>query len=57
MNLSRRLPMPTTFFRMTHSGGNSHVMVVKDGQLLGVVSLKDLGEYTAMKLEIESPGP
>lgn len=32
-------------------------MVVEDGQLLGVVSLKDLGEYTALKPEIESPGP
>ena len=43
--------------RMTQSGGNTRFMVVKDGQLVGVVSLKDLGEYIALKLEIESPGP
>ena len=42
---------------MTQSGGNTRFMVVKDGQLVGVVSLKDLGEYIALKLEIESPGP
>ena len=43
--------------RMTQSGGNIRFMVVKDGQLVGMVSLKDLGEYIALKLEIESPGP
>jgi len=42
---------------MTQSGGNTRFMVVKDGQLVGVISLKDLGEYIALKLEIESTAP
>jgi CBS domain-containing protein len=30
-------------------------MVVDDGQLVGMISLKDLLELIALKLEIESP--
>jgi len=31
-------------------------MVVKDGRLLGVISLRDLSEYVALKLDLDSPG-
>lgn len=34
----------------------SRFMVVEDGQLVGMISLKDLQELIALKLEIESPG-
>ena len=40
---------------MTRAGGNTRFMVLEDGRLVGVVSLKDLSEYIALKLEIESP--
>ena len=42
---------------MTRGGGNTRFMVIDNGRLVGVISLKDLGEYIALKLEIESPGP
>lgn len=39
--------------RMTQSG-HTRFMVVEDGRLVGVVALKDLSEYIALKIEIES---
>ena len=41
--------------RMIQPGATSRYMVVEDGHLLGMISLKDLREYVAMKLELEPP--
>ncbi len=40
---------------MVRPGKESRYMVVDDGQLVGMISLKDLLELIALKLEIESP--
>lgn len=36
-------------------GAGSRFMVVEEGRLIGVVSLRDLTEYVKLKLDIESP--
>ena len=41
---------------MTRPDANTRYMVVDKGRLVGVVSLKDLREFIALKLELESPG-
>ena len=41
--------------RMTQPNASSRYLVVKDNQLLGIMSLTDLKEYLALKLELESP--
>jgi len=40
---------------MTRPGTQSRYMVVDDGHLVGIISLKDLLELISLKLEIESP--
>jgi Zn-dependent protease len=40
---------------MVRPGKESRYMVVDDGQLVGMISLKDLLELIALKVEIESP--
>jgi CBS domain-containing protein len=42
--------------RMTRSG-NSRLLVVEGGSLLGVVTLKDLMRFLSLKLELEPGGP
>ena len=34
--------------------GSSRLMVVSDGELVGVLSLKDLMDFLSLKLELES---
>ena len=41
--------------RMTQPNGSSRYMVVKEQQLLGIISLTDLKEFLSLKLELESP--
>jgi Zn-dependent protease/CBS domain-containing protein len=41
---------------MGKPGAATRRMVVKDGRLLGVISLRDLSEYVALKLDLDSPG-
>ncbi|MHC4714015.1 MAG: site-2 protease family protein [Planctomycetota bacterium] len=36
--------------------GTSRMMVVEDGRLLGIISLKDLLKFLTLKLELETPG-
>jgi len=40
---------------MMHPGRQSRYMVVDDGQLVGVIALKDVLELIALKMEIEKP--
>ena len=40
---------------MTRADAGTRYMVVDQDRLLGVVSLKDLREYIALKLELEPP--
>jgi CBS domain-containing protein len=35
--------------------GNSRLLVVENGRLVGIVTLKDLMEVLALKLEMEGP--
>jgi len=35
--------------------GNSRVMVVEKGRLVGIVTLKDLSEILALRMELEVP--
>jgi CBS domain-containing protein len=39
--------------QMGRPGAASRYMVVQDGRLLGVISLRDLNDYVALKLELE----
>ncbi len=39
--------------QMGRPGAASRYMVVEDGRLLGVISLRDLNDYVALKLELE----
>jgi CBS domain-containing protein len=39
---------------MARPGANSRFMVVEDDHLVGIVSLRDLKEYIALKLDLES---
>jgi len=41
------------FIEMGRPGAASRYMVVEDGRLLGVISLRDLSDYVALKLELE----
>jgi len=41
---------------MGKPGAAGRYMVVDDGRLVGVISLRDLSEYVALKLELEPPG-
>lgn len=40
---------------MTRPDTRSRYMVVENDRLVGVISLKDLREFIALKLELESP--
>jgi CBS domain-containing protein len=40
---------------MGKPGAATRRMVVREGRLLGVISLRDLSEYVALKLELDSP--
>jgi len=40
---------------MGRPGASTRRMVVRDGRLVGVISLRDLSEYVALKLDLESP--
>lgn len=40
---------------MGRPGAATRRMVVRDGRLVGVISLRDLSEYVALKLDLESP--
>lgn len=42
--------------RMMQPNANTRFMVVENGRLVGMISLKDLREYVALKLELEPPG-
>jgi len=42
---------------MMHPGRQQRYMVVEDGQLAGVIALKDVLELVALRMELERPGP
>lgn len=48
------MPASRLIAEMGKPGASSRYMVVDDGRLLGVISLRDLSEYVALKLELES---
>jgi signal-transduction protein with cAMP-binding, CBS, and nucleotidyltransferase domain len=42
---------------MMHPGRQQRYMVVEDGQLTGVIALKDVLELVALRMKLERPGP
>jgi len=52
--VSPDMPASRLLADMGRPGGpGSRLMVVDDGRLVGVISLRDLAEYVALKLELE----
>ena len=41
---------------LMQSTGNSRLMVVQDGRLVGIISLKDLLKFFALKVDLEGMG-
>ena len=49
------MPASKLIAEMGKPGASSRYMVVDQGRLVGVISLRDLSEFVALKLELESP--
>jgi CBS-domain-containing membrane protein len=55
--VSPETPASHLITKMSSPGANSRFLVVEDQRLVGIISLRDLNAYIALKLELDSRKP